>query len=187
MTEQKDFDVDEISVGSNEPVFINIERTDKGDYIKNPVTGRKILVGSAVYNKLVKANLLKVDVNDLGRVIYKADTEDEAKNAFSKLQVGTNLVKDRKGNTVRSKARTMKISEMSQKIKDITLQVYELNKEKFNEDMSPQEVQDLIKKLVDNALVSEEPQYQPLKKTIQYVIEQEESDDELAEETEDDE
>jgi hypothetical protein len=182
MSEEKNLIGAENLEGVKEPQIIIVEKTVKGDYIKNPITGRKILVGSSVYNKLVKSNLLKIDVNDLGRVIYQADTAEEAKKAMPKVNVGNNLVKERKGNTVRSKARTMKIKEFSQKIKDITLKVYEINKQMFHEDMTSQQVQELIKKLVDEALVSDDIKYEPLKRDIKYVVEDVEEDDVFDEE-----
>jgi hypothetical protein len=189
LTETK---IDEPSL--KKEIVIPITKGEDGEeYINNPLTKRPIKVNGAVYKKLVKANILKVDPKDLGRLLYVGEDESDAKEAKEKLVVGKNLKKVVKGKKVYSQARAIKPNEINLKIQEITLKVYEENKDKFNENMTREQIQTLIKDLVNQKLISNNDADINIKKDLEYLVENipdeddEEEDDEEEYDEEDDE
>jgi hypothetical protein len=161
---------------------VNIEKSEDGcEYIINPTTKRKLKVGSVTYNKLIKANVLKIDPNELGRVLYCGESKEEAIQAKNKIPVKEPMKSYVRGKKVYQTARKLKQNEMNSKIKEVTLKVYELNKDKFNENMSIDEIQTLIKRLVDETLISEDSKDIPIKRELEFLVEHAESDDEADE------
>lgn len=167
--------------------IVNIEKSADGDeYIINPTTKRKLKIGSATYNKLIKANVLKIDPNELGRVLYCAESKEEAIQAKNKIPVKEPMKSYVRGKKVYQTSRKLKQNEMNSKIKEVTLKVYELNKDKFNENMSIDEIQTLIKRLVDETLISEDSKDIPIKRELEFLVEHAVSDEEEADEDEGD-
>lgn len=167
--------------------------TNSEDFVINPLTNRKIKVGSDLYRKLVKAKVLGVHPDEIGRVLYKADSLEDAKQAIPKLPIVSDSLKPmiyKRNNKVVTKARKLKQTELNKQIQDVTLAVYEANKDKFNNQMSIDEIQVLIKKLVNEKLISEKNEDIPLRRKIEYLVEkqeeEEEDDDSLFEDDEDD-
>lgn len=160
-----------------------IEKTDKmtdSDYVINPQTGRKIKVGGDLYKKLVKAKILGINPDDIGKVLYKGDSIEDCKQAVKKLPLPSKdltpqITPQKK---VVTKARKLKQSEMNKEIQAITLAVYEQNKDKFNDNMSVYEIQDLIKRLVNEKLISDRNEDIPIRRKIEFLVEKEPDTDE---------
>lgn len=163
------------------------------DFVINPLTNRKIKVGSDLYRKLVKAKVLGVHPDEIGRVLYKADSLEDAKQAIPKLPIVSDSLKPmiyKRNNKVVTKARKLKQTELNKQIQDVTLAVYEANKDKFNNQMSIDEIQTLIKKLVNEKLISEKNEDINIRRKIEYLVETQEEaeddDDSFFEDDEDD-
>jgi len=167
-----------------------IEKDDKtSDYVINPQTSRKIKVGGDLYKKLVKAKILGINPDEIGRVVYQGDSVDDCKQAVKKIPLPSKdlvpqITKQKK---VVTKARKLKQSEMNKEIQAITLAVYEENKKLFNDNMSVYEIQDLIKRLVNEKLISDRNEDIPTRRAIEFLVEQApETDDDDNDDVDDD-
>lgn len=150
------------------------------EYVTNPLTNRKIKVGSDLYKKLVKAKVLGIHPDEIGRVLYNATSLEDAKQAIPKLPIVSDDLKPiiyKKNNKVVTKARKLKQTELNKQIQEVTLAVYEANMDKFNDKMTHEEIQTLIKKLVNEKLISDKNEDIPIRRRIEYLVEKEEEEE----------
>ena len=163
----------------------NNEKIDDKKYIINPKSGRKILVNGKTYKQLVNENIIGNDKQVEG-IVYKGSTKEEANKFKSgmKIPVSKNHVVKVRGNNVEIHRRRLKRQEIVEKSQSLALTIYKENSSMFNDQMSPSEVQKIIKELTVSKMI------QPNFKTstdatdirLRYIVEQEDFDDDTEDE-----
>jgi hypothetical protein len=164
---------------------LQVNKTETGSWVQNPLTGKSIKVQGPMYLKLVKAKILGIDPNDCGRILYVGEDNADALQAVEKIPVPKQLVKRVRNNRVYSQPRGIRVKELNQRIQELTLKIYQENKEHFNNNMTPDQIRDTIKQLVNQKLISEDNKDISIRREIEYVIEKAEDDKELEEECSD--
>jgi hypothetical protein len=162
-------------------IVLEIKKTETGDWLRSPLTNKAIKVGSQTYNKLVKAKILKIDPNELGRILYMGTSKEDCEKVIDKIPAKKDTVKTIRNNRIYQNPRKIKVKEMNKRIQDLTMLVYQQNKEKFNNEMTSEQVQSLIKKLVQEKLISEDNNDIPIRREIEYIVENSENAEELEE------
>ena len=161
----------------------NNEKLDDKKYIINPKSGRKILVGGKTYKQIMSENIIGVDNQQTG-VIFTGETKEQAQEFKKgmKIHVGKNYVVKQRKNNIEISRRRIKRAEIIQKSQDLAIQLYNENKELFNDQMDSKTIQSIIKQLTTSKMI--DPSFKnstnALDIKLRYIVENtpDESDDE---------
>ena len=132
----------------------NSEKLDDKKYIINPKSGRKILVGGKTYKQIMSENIIGVDNQQTG-VIFTGETKEQAQEFKKgmKIHVGKNYVVKQRKNNIEISRRRIKRAEIIQKSQDLAIQLYNENKELFNDQMDSKTIQSIIKQLTTSKMI----------------------------------
>ena len=129
------------------------------NYIVNPFTGRLIKRGSKTHKRLVSAKLLDEELvkSPEDNLVLEAKDSSEAKQIttrLSKKAVGKNKVLTRRGNKVLKANRRPTRQETIDKVSDIAVDtVLENRDELLSQDLSDQEMDDYIRRMIQIKLI----------------------------------
>ena len=129
------------------------------DYIVNPFTNRLIKRGSKTHKRLVSAKLLDEELvkSPEDNLVLEAKDSSEAKQIttrMSKKAVGKNKVLTRRGNKVLKANRRPTRQETIDKVSDIAVDtVLENRDELLSQDLSDQEMDDYIRRMIQIKLI----------------------------------
>ena len=155
------------------------------NYIVNPFTGRLIKRGSKTHKRLVSANLLDEELvkSPEDNIVLEAKDSSEAKQIttrMSKKAVGKNKVLTRRGNKVLKANRRPTRQETIDKVSDIAVDtVLENRDELLSQDLSDQEMDDYIRRMIQIKLIGGQSKPIPIPQRQEQVYE--DDDDEYSE------
>jgi hypothetical protein len=134
-----------VNVITRQPIIDN--------HIINPHTGRKVKVGSRVFNQLLAKQVLKLDNTDTNCIIYEGDNPSQIKNNLKNITDDKHTTRVINGKVFKQKRQTNR-QELSRHIQDISLIVYQENKHLFDDPNMPQsKIQSLLQNLINQKLV----------------------------------
>ena len=155
------------------------------NYIVNPFTGRLIKRGSKTHKRLVSANLLDEELvkSPEDNIVLEAKDSSEAKQIttrMSKKAVGKNKVLTRRNNKVLKANRRPTRQETIDKVSDIAVDtVLENRDELLSQDLSDQEMDDYIRRMIQIKLIGGKSKPIPIPQRQEQVYE--DDDDEYSE------
>ena len=147
------------------------------NYIVNPFTGRLIKRGSKTHKRLVSAHLLDEELvkSPEDNIVLEAKDSSEAKQIttrMSKKAVGKNKVLTRRGNKVLKANRRPTRQETIDKVSDIAVNsVLENRDELLNQDLTDQEMDDYIRRMIQIKLIGGKSKPTPIPQRQEEVYE----------------
>ena len=147
------------------------------NYIVNPFTGRLIKRGSKTHKRLVSANLLDEELvkSPEDNIVLEAKDSSEAKQITTRLSknaVGKNKVLTRRGNKVLRANRRPTRQETIDKVSDIAVNsVLENRDELLNQDLTDQEMDDYIRRMIQIKLIGGKSKPTPIPQRQEEVYE----------------
>ena len=147
------------------------------NYIVNPFTNRLIKRGSKTHKRLVSANLLDEELvkSPEDNIVLEAKDSSEAKQIttrMSKKAVGKNKVLTRRGNKVLRANRRPTRQETIDKVSDIAVNsVLENRDELLNQDLTDQEMDDYIRRMIQIKLIGGKSKPTPIPQRQEEVYE----------------
>lgn len=135
---------------------------DMDKYVVNPYTGRLVKRGSKTHKRLVSAKLLDEPLSKTeDNVIMDAKDRSEArdiKTRMSKKSVGQNKIITTRNNKVLKANRRPRQTEIVDKVSDIAVSsVIEHRDELLSQDMTDEELDAYIKKMIQLKLIGHTP------------------------------
>jgi len=153
----------------------------------NPLTKRRIQVGSKLYNQLMNKGILGLSPEDKGKVVYRGDSAEDAKKAQKKLQIEVgdkHMIKPR-GNKVIIQRKQVNKKDLNDKIKKLAITTYLENRDKFRDDMNTEEINAILQQLINQALIDPNNTLKSkVKEDIDYILLNTQDNDEIDEEDE---
>jgi hypothetical protein len=183
-------------MSSHNQILVVTKLPIQDGFIFSPLTGRKISVSGRIYKSLVNKNILKINPEDSGSMIYQGNTDLECKDVNKKLKVvdenHTTLVKN---NKIFKRRKTVNKAELQKKVQQVALEVYKENSSLFTDGMPEDQVQNLLQNLIQQKLANPEAHTSTsskLKSNFEYIVEhlpseEDESSDYDSEEEDEDE
>ena len=124
-------------------------------HVVNPQTGRIILIGGRKYNDLVKAKLLDLPKEEVeNKVVYETNTTEEMKLVAPLVKelktpeeepsIEPQKYLAQRNNKMYERKKTTSRLDLTNKVQKRTLELYFENKDLFDDDMPPEEIQEVL-------------------------------------------
>ena len=139
--------------------------------VKNPLTGRFIKIGSALFKKLVRTNIIDSGDFEENNVIYKGLDAEKVLNRLNKgaLNIPKGKVVYATNGKIMTRNKRVTKEEIRQKTQEIGMQIYQENPSRFV-GLSVQQTRELINQLVSQKLVDPNFKESKVVKDMNYVI-----------------
>jgi ribosomal protein L12E/L44/L45/RPP1/RPP2 len=175
----------------NQTLVVITKLPIENGFVINPVSGRKISVKGRAYQQLLNKSILKIDPLDLGTLIYEGTN---SRDVDAKLNIvsdkHTTLVKQDK---IFKRRKNVNKKELQKHIQEISLLVYQENVHLFTSNLKQDQIEELLKNLVQQRLVDESAAPSSLsendrkiKSSFEYIVENIDSTSEDESESDDD-